>query len=585
MVASHRIFSSYMVVVLIFFLQPYLYAQEEKQITGKITTLREPLENVKIAVEGSKSITSSDANGEYQIHASIGDILVYSHLGMKTVKIIVEDVTQTLNVEMETKPEQLEEVVVAKKRNRDLELEYATNKNIIKTAFGFIDKTTSAGNIKILDEDRITTNNLCILDLLRGKFAGVKVYGDCFSGGGVSIRAQNSINNTSNAIYDVDGQIFRDAPIWINIDNIKRVAVLIGFATTTLYGGFGGTGVIVINTKTGTTSTILKAKEAQKKYNPNQYDGSALPYAEVIQQNRPKYLNDLYAVENVGEAVKLFEKYAIPYANSPYFFLDSFQYFIQEWQEQEFSLNLMDKHYHLFQKNPVLLKAYAYLLEDKGLFGKAKQLYVQVIKLRTNYVQSYLDLANSNLLTNDANKALSFYLRLNNLEKKGYFDIDSLGLRPFYEREIQSAFAQDSDYLYAAMNTEHHEDNHIGDTRLVFEWNDGEAEFELQFVGPNGQYTRWKHTIENAGSIMKEKRLGYSAKDFFIDDTLDGVWQVNLKYLGNKSLTPTYLKVRMYKDYGTMAQTRTTKVFKLSVKGVNQELFSVLKPKTPPTDQ
>jgi hypothetical protein len=56
---------------------------------------------------------------------------------------------------------------------------------------------------------------------------------------------------------------------------------------------------------------------------------------------------------------------------------------------------------------------------------------------------------------------------------------------------------------------------------------------------------------------------------------LPGIWQVNVTYLGNKSLTPSYLKATLYHNYGTRAQRKEVKVFKMSLKNANQELFKI----------
>ena len=113
-------------------------------------------------------------------------------------------------------------------------------------------------------------------------------------------------------------------------------------------------------------------------------------------------------------------------------------------------------------------------------------------------------------------------------------------------------------------------------TRLVFEWNDSEAEFELQFVNPENQYYNWEHSLlANADRIKDEKLKGYSCEEYLIDDSLKGVWKVNVKYLGNKHLSPTYLKVTAYYDYGTRRQREETKVFKLDLKDTKQELLTL----------
>lgn len=557
----------------------FSYSQQEKKIRGKVTAEKQPLENVKIAVS-DEVLGVTDAQGAYEIRAAVGDILVYSHLGMKPVKILVEDVTEIININMEPEVEQLSEVVVSKRKRRDLKAEYPTNENIVKTSFGYIDRATSSGNVKVLSKDKIRTpSNFCILDVLRGKFAAVRVIGDCYSGGVVVVRSTPSINNPGTAIFDVDGQILTDAPIWIPPENIERVAVLIGFASTVMYGSAAASGVVVINTRTGITETTFKVDEPNTRYNPNVYQGDALSFASVSQNNGPTYLKELYASKDPKAARERFKSLSKEYSNTPFFFLDAFEYFVQKWNKKGFALEIINENYHLFEKNPVLLKALAYLLEDNGFFDRSNEIYREVIKLRPQYLQSYFDLANSNLRLNNTKRALELYLRFNDLVDRQFFYLDSLELKPFYEREVKSVFALYPKYYFTAMvDNEAREDFSPRVTRLVFEWNDNEAEFELQFVGPNDGYSNWMHTTaQNSERIIEEKQLGYSMKDFIIDDSMPGEWKINLKYIGNKSLTPTYLKVRIYDDYGSPIQTETLEVFKLTTKGVNQELFSIFK--------
>lgn len=111
---------------------------------------------------------------------------------------------------------------------------------------------------------------------------------------------------------------------------------------------------------------------------------------------------------------------------------------------------------------------------------------------------------------------------------------------------------------------------------MVFEWNDGEAEFELQFVNPQGHYFKYEHSLfANAKSIQQEKTVGFSCQEFLMDDSLTGEWQINATYLGNKKLSASYLKATIYYNYGLESQREETKVFKLGLKNVNRELFKL----------
>jgi len=51
---------------------------------------------------------------------------------------------------------------------------------------------------------------------------------------------------------------------------------------------------------------------------------------------------------------------------------------------------------------------------------------------------------------------------------------------------------------------------------------------------------------------------------------------MNVKYLGNKSLTPTYFKLTQYTNFGKPNQSEKVSVFKVMTKNVNFELASVV---------
>ena len=65
---------------------------------------------------------------------------------MKAKEIIVEDVTFVLNINMNSEMIELDEVTVTENklnRQEKLEASYLFNKNIIKTAYGYLDSRVS----------------------------------------------------------------------------------------------------------------------------------------------------------------------------------------------------------------------------------------------------------------------------------------------------------------------------------------------------------------------------------------------------------------------------------------------------------
>lgn len=572
-----------------------IIAQESKRIFGKVSDGTNAIENVNVSVLENNTSTVTDAEGKYEILVGIGDNVQFSYSGMRAVTIKVEDVTRVLNAVMIPDVTELDEVVVEgslRRSQKDMKEDYSINKNIIRTAWGYLDAERAAGNIRILTEDEINPISICILDLLRNRFPGVSITGSCTTGGNtpdigsinnkplqvggqVRIRPGNSLTSALPAVFDVDGQIFTDVPIWLDINRIKRIAILPNLATTAPYGNLGSGGVVVINTIGGNPNINNFFDRARLKN--NYADGKELNRAAVA-KNAPAYLKAFMDSDSFETATTVFDKYRPIYANSPYFLLDAYTYFVKEHSRLEYADAIIKDHFGPYDGNPVLMKALAYIYESQQRYEKANEIYKEVFILRPNYVQSYMDVANSYRNLDRSKQAASMYARYEYLIGEGFLEQDTLGFGPIMEREFNNLLMINKKALVDVRKAKKlfiAEEGFEG-TRLVFEWNDGEAEFDLQFVNPGNQYYKWKHSIfDNMDEITREKDFGYNVKEYLVDGALPGTWQVNVNYLGNKSLTPTYLKATIYYNYGSRSQTKEVKVFKLDLKNVNQELFKL----------
>jgi tetratricopeptide (TPR) repeat protein len=285
----------------------------------------------------------------------------------------------------------------------------------------------------------------------------------------------------------------------------------------------------------------------------------------------------LYETPTEKEAIAVYKEQAKAYRSSLYYVLDVFGYFNSRWNNTELANDILKEHWDLFSENPLGLKALAYLYQAMGDNQKAHELFKEVFILRPNYAQSYRDLALSYTDIGDFKKAASMYARYDFLVGEAFIDAEDKGFTPLIEREFRNFIElHGAEVTKTRLSKDESLTTDFKGTRLVFEWNDSEAEFDLQFVNPKNHFFTWEHNMfANADRIKEEKIKGYSCEEYLIDSSLKGTWQVNLKYLGNKSLTPTYLKATLYYNYGTTSQRKETKVFKLQLKNVYQELFKV----------
>lgn len=563
--------------IIFILIYPCFLLNGQQEIKGRIASSGYPLQHVHVANLASGLQTSSDKEGRYRILARPREELQFTYMGMDTVSIITEDVTTTLNLNMIPRIEVLDEVIVRKTRiegQKDLELAYDTNPNIIRSSFGYLNKETAGYSLRIVGEDEIErASNLNTI--LMGRFAGVNAFCDLTTDELiVSMRSIQSLNNDGEVLFDVDGQVLTKvycSQIW---GNLKRIAFIPSYAGATLYGTSAKSGVVVINTKTGTNSA--------RKYKDKPFDQALLRnnYLEKDPRKKPTntkvlpaYLEALVQARTGEEAKTVFMDEKRKFGQNPYFLLDAYVHFSDIRKEMIFAEGILDGFLEVTSENPVMLKAMAYVLESGGRLEKAHELFKKVYVLRPDYAQSFIDMAASYRNLENHGSAASLYARYSYLLDAGLMTKDSVDLPELMERELNGLFTGKD----AEVRNFKEAKGETGDysTRLVFEWNDSEAEFELQFVNPDNQYFNWKHTLgEMPERIRSEKQFGYSMVDFLLDDALPGSWSVNATYLGNKQLTPTYLKATIYNNYGNKLQRREVKVFRLGTKGASQNLYS-----------
>jgi len=568
-----------LLTILVLVISTTIVNAQSKLIKGKLSHMETPLVNAEITIKNSDAKVKSGLDGSYSISAEIGDIIQYNYPGLETVEIVVEDVTYILNVNLNQRVTELNEVVVKgsnRKSQVELEIEYATNTNLIRTAYGVLSKETAAGQMRVLDKKDISAVNLCILDVLRNQFSGVTVSGNCQRGGTVSIRGASSINYNSAAVFDVDGLILNNAPIWIIPDAIERIAVLSSLSLTTKYGFIGSGGVVVINTKAGSYHLTSNKLLDRARLRNNIYNDDAVGN-EFGNSGLPTYLVELKESIGLDAAKESYKKNKPKYRNHAPYFIDAAGYFASQG-DTNFGKQIIENQKFLFEDHAVYAKAAAYYLEAYGKKEMANDLYEQIFILRPNYAQSYRDLAESYRESGNYIKSAAMYARHNYLVDEGFLVKDTIGIAPIIERESENLLALEGDKVIAGAKSMKRSAKftEFDGTRLLFEWNDSEAEFELQFVNPEKHYDTWKHTMENnALRIKNEKMKGYSCEEFLIDGSLAGKWQVNINYKGNKKLEPSYLKVTTYYNYGKTSQRREVNVYRLGLKNVNQKLFSL----------
>ena len=91
---------------------PKQLSGEPREVSGTITFLDAPIEDVNIKVLGTSRGTKTNRRGKYAIEVSPGETLQYSHISFQAVEILVEDITERIDLELVSVENELDEVVI-----------------------------------------------------------------------------------------------------------------------------------------------------------------------------------------------------------------------------------------------------------------------------------------------------------------------------------------------------------------------------------------------------------------------------------------------------------------------------------------
>ncbi len=232
---------------------------QSKAVTGSVTSADDGsgIPGVNIIEKGTSNGTVSDADGKYSINVSDNATLIYSFVGYTTQEIPVGG-QSAINVSLGLDIQSLAEVVV---------VGYGTQEKK--------ELTSAVTSVKSEDFNRGTVNDPA--QLLQGKVAGLniaKAGNDPNGGFNIRLRGIASFGANTEPLVVIDGVIGGSLST-VDPNDIHSIDVLKDGSAAAIYGSRGGSGVILITTKTGKSGRVVV-----------EYNGSA-------------------AVETIGRTIKV----------------------------------------------------------------------------------------------------------------------------------------------------------------------------------------------------------------------------------------------------------------------------------------
>lgn len=521
-----------------------------KEISGFISAKDVRLENVNVLVDGHKKGTTTDKHGFFKIKAKEGDYIGFSYPGYTTIYILVEDVTNKINLELKNKENILKEVVVkgAKKDKRQ--------KQFYRIGRGFVD----VRSVNYISKENLNQSAISVAGGLRGKVPGLRVYRDRFGFEYIRLRGGRI------PIWDLDGLILTSPPE-IAIEQVESVVVLRSLTETNAYGSQGAGGVIVVNTY---PDEFQQTKiDSRKKYlNKEFYKKDAITYEEAL-YGKPNFIE---LINNKNIAYKQYKEVSKKYKFTSNYYFNIINHLDKNLNDKKTAIKVLSDFEKDENTNVEDLKAIAYKYQEFGEYKKAVSVYKKVLNLRPTHAQSFRDLANSYLDLNDfknAWKVYKYYLHKGNkIEANDIGDILNSEITYTYLNRKKDPNFKEIFLINDPIKILK------SDVRIVFEWDTSEAEFDFEFVNPSKQTYKLKNSIvADNNLIIEQKTKGFTSKELMIENLDKGDWLINYTYLGNKKYKPTFLKATVYHNWGRSNQRKEVKVFELSLKNVKTTLF------------
>ncbi len=230
---------------------------QTRTVTGKITDDKgNPVQGASVTVKGSKSGTTTDANGAFTLNVpASAKTLVVSSVGFSEQDATIAD-DNTVSAALVSSQQSLNDVVVI--------------------GYGTVRRKDATGSLTTVSPKEFNQGVISSPDqLLQNKVSGLEIVNNSGQPGTattIKIRGNNSIRGLGNPLYVVDGVPldgrnarpsvtlntggFGTTPdanplLYINPYDIASFTILKDASATAIYGSRGANGVIEITTKKG----------------------------------------------------------------------------------------------------------------------------------------------------------------------------------------------------------------------------------------------------------------------------------------------------------------------------------------------
>ena len=551
--------------------------QNTATVSGRVYIDNVPTGEILVAVKGMPGAVKTENDGSFTIEAALTDSLLVTSRANNTFKIIPISQKDNNTIFLEPNVFSLEEVVLIEQQQPKEEL--------VNTAIGKENKEKIGYAVQSIDDEDITPIQTDVSQAVLNKFSNVNL-GNEDDLSKATMRSNTSILLNNYSLVVIDGVPQRQSNSanngagsqtkfdYVNPENIASIEVLKGLAATNKYGNLGANGVILITTKTAQANKNGGAPIDLARLTDNVYSEETMSSSGGSVSTIEKLLQSSVSEDDAYATYLLMRSSNKADIN---FYLDAFAYFNSINKRR--AIGIVSTILELFPNDISLLRAVSLALSSAGSHDEVIWLNREILNTSEDNVQAYLDIAVAKRASKDLQGGLNDLVDLE--LGSAYPSLNLSGVSKTINREVRNLVFQHKSQLNTTNLDPKFLNNIKYNVRLVFEWNNPETEFKLQFVNPQKRYFNWEHTNSNSPDRIKDEIInGYTSEEFeFYGEEVKGTWILNATYLGNleaANTSPLVLKCTLYQNFGYPNQTKEEILVHFRTPGEVKQLKTLL---------
>ncbi|EDP72058.1 hypothetical protein FBALC1_13192 [Flavobacteriales bacterium ALC-1] len=292
------------------------------------------------------------------------------------------------------------------------------------------------------------------------------------------------------------------------------------------------------------------------------------------------YIKALQKAKNKNEAYTLYLTQRNKYLKTPSYYVDVSNHFARTFKDKIYADLILSNIAETDFDDYELLKVFAYQLQYDNQHDMAIFIFKRILELRPEDSQSYRDLAIAYQNVGKCQKALDLFnsILTGKIYKNGNRRVFE-GMAQIAENEIKQLIRNYKNDLNLSEIDSKFIDEVYYDIRVVVDWNHNDTDIDLHIIDPNLEECFYSHPKTKIGGQMSpDMTQGFGPEEFILKKAVKGDYFIKIKYYGDryqKIENPTFMKVTVYKNYGTNDESKSVEIIRLT-KSDDQEIVAKL---------